>query len=107
MTSFALVAKATNIVDNIVVGDEPGMLVLAFPDHNVLEVTDETHVAYIGLAYDVTSGKFMQPQPFASWVWNKDLWKWEPPLEYPTDGKHYYWDEQTVTWVEFELPFAE
>lgn len=107
MKSFALVAKATNLVENIIVGDEPGMMVLAFPEHHVIEVTEETRIAYIGLAYDPDAGRFRQPQPFASWVWNADKWKFEAPISYPEDGSAYYWHEETREWKFFELPVAE
>lgn len=37
-------------------------------------------------------------QPFESWTWNGDFWM--PPIEHPTDGKIYDWDESTLSWVE-------
>jgi hypothetical protein len=53
----------------------------------------------IGYAYDKDADVFYLPTPpFASWVLNKNIWLWESPVPYPTDGKVYYWDEPTVTW---------
>ena len=37
----------------------------------------------------------------ASWVFDEDTCWFKPPVEYPTDGKPYIWDEPTVSWVEF------
>jgi hypothetical protein len=53
----------------------------------------------IGYAYDKDADVFYSPTPpFSSWVLNKNIWLWESPIPYPTDGKVYYWDEPTVTW---------
>ena len=41
------------------------------------------------------------PSPLPSWVWNAaDGGKWEPPVPRPVDGKNYYWDEPTISWIE-------
>lgn len=39
-------------------------------------------------------------KPFASWVLNKYNCIWEPPVQYPSDGKKYMWNESTTNWVE-------
>jgi hypothetical protein len=55
--------------------------------------------AGIGYTYDQTNDVFYTPQPFNSWILNKNTWTWEAPIPYPTDGKFYSWDEPTKTWV--------
>ena len=55
--------------------------------------------AGIGYTYDQTNDVFYAPQPFNSWILNKNTWTWEAPIAYPTDGKIYNWDEPTKTWV--------
>lgn len=35
-------------------------------------------------------------RPFTSWVWNGI--KWVAPVDYPTDGKSYIWNEKTKKW---------
>lgn len=35
-----------------------------------------------------------------SWVFNKDICAFEPPIVKPQDGKIYRWDESTINWVE-------
>lgn len=53
-----------------------------------------------GFIYVPDADLFYDPQsPFPSWVLN-DSYDWEAPVPYPTDGKDYYWDEPTLTWVE-------
>lgn len=36
--------------------------------------------------------------PFPSWVLD-DNFDWQAPVAQPTDGRTYYWDEDTITWV--------
>ena len=55
--------------------------------------------AGIGHIYDATNDVFYAPQPYPSWILNKNTWLWEAPIPYPTDGKLYYWDETTKTWI--------
>jgi len=44
-------------------------------------------------------GVFYAPQPYPSWVLDPQTFLWEAPIPYPTDGKMYYWDEATLSWV--------
>ena len=37
---------------------------------------------------------------FASWAFNADSCLHEPPVAYPDDGLRYFWDEETLSWVE-------
>jgi len=56
--------------------------------------------AGIGYTYDIALDAFIPPPPYPSWVLNTETCLWEPPISYPNDGKDYYWDETTQTWVE-------
>ena len=56
--------------------------------------------AGIGFTYDRTRDAFIPPKPYASWLLNEDSCLWNAPVEYPTDGKRYQWDEATTNWVE-------
>lgn len=56
--------------------------------------------AGVGYTYDAARDAFISPKPYDSWVLNEDTCKWEPPISYPNDGKNYYWDEATLSWVE-------
>jgi len=55
--------------------------------------------AGVGYTYDSTRDAFIPPQPFPSWTLNEDTCLWDSPTPYPTDGQHYYWDEQKTDWV--------
>lgn len=36
----------------------------------------------------------------ASWVFDEATCAFKPPVDMPTDGKIYKWDEPTISWVE-------
>ena len=56
--------------------------------------------AGIGYTYDASNDVVYARQPFPSWILSETSWLWEPPVPYPTDGKLYFWDEATTSWVE-------
>ena len=53
-----------------------------------------------GYTYDAVFDAFIAPKPFPSWLLNTTTCQWEAPIPYPTDGKNYYWNEETQQWVE-------
>lgn len=56
--------------------------------------------AGIGYTYDGVLDAFIPPKPYPSWLLNTTTCQWEAPVPYPTDGKRYYWDDATLSWVE-------
>lgn len=62
--------------------------------------TFRKNYAGTGYTYDSTKDAFIPPKPFASWTLNETTCRWDAPTAYPTDGKNYYWDESTTSWVE-------
>jgi hypothetical protein len=56
--------------------------------------------AVVGGTYDAALDAFIVPKPFLSWLLNTTTCQWEAPISYPTDGKRYYWNEDTQQWVE-------
>ena len=57
--------------------------------------------AAIGGSYDAENDVFVSPQPFASWVLDSN-YDWQPPVAKPVDDKHYYWNEESLSWVELQ-----
>jgi hypothetical protein len=53
--------------------------------------------AGIGMTYDSTNDVFILPSPFASWTLDENF-DWQAPISYPTDGKTYFWNEDTLSW---------
>lgn len=35
-----------------------------------------------------------------SWIFEEETCTYIPPVPYPTDGKQYVWDENTISWIE-------
>ena len=56
--------------------------------------------AGIGHTYDPSRNAFIPPKVFNSWVIHEGTCLWEAPIPYPLDGKKYYWDEPTLSWIE-------
>jgi len=54
--------------------------------------------AGIGYSYDEVRDAFIPPKPFDSWILNETTCLWEAPVEYPTDGQQYSWNEEMGTW---------
>ena len=59
--------------------------------------------AGIGYTYDESRDAFIPPQDFPSWILDENTCQWNPPVEYPTDGKIYLWDEGSTSWIELML----
>ena len=56
--------------------------------------------AGVNYIYDATLDAFIPPKPYPSWLLNTVTCDWNAPVPYPNDGKEYYWDETTQSWVE-------
>ena len=54
--------------------------------------------AGIGYKYYVSKDAFVPIKPFTSWILNDTTCLWEPPVEYPSDGNNYTWNEDNQTW---------
>lgn len=54
--------------------------------------------AGIGYSYDETRDAFIPPKPFDSWILNETTCLWDAPIEYPSDGQRYSWNEELGTW---------
>ena len=58
--------------------------------------------AGIGYSYNKEEDVFVTPQPYPSW--NRVGAFWQAPTPEPEDGKLYRWDEETLSWIETEIP---
>ena len=56
--------------------------------------------ASIGYTYDESRDAFIPPKPYPSWVINESTCQWKAPVDYPSDGKTYGWDEDSTSWKE-------
>jgi len=51
-----------------------------------------------GYTYDEDKDAFIASKPFNSWTLNETTCQWEPPVDHPTDGQTYNWNEETTRW---------
>jgi hypothetical protein len=60
--------------------------------------------AKVGSVYDAERDMFYDNQGHrgSSWIFNDTTCQMEPPVPYPDDGKHYFWNPQTNAWSEIE-----
>ena len=56
--------------------------------------------ATLGGTYDDQRDAFIPPKPYSSWILNETTCLWKAPVDRPADGKHYFWDETQLNWVE-------
>lgn len=54
--------------------------------------------AGMGYIYDEQRDAFIPPKPFPSWILDEMTCRWVPPLDYPSDGKDYFWNETELNW---------
>lgn len=53
-----------------------------------------------GMKYSFDADIFYNPvAPFPSWILDSN-YDWQPPTPKPDDGNDYYWDENSVTWIQ-------
>lgn len=55
--------------------------------------------AGFGFSYDSQLDAFIPPKPYPSWLLDETTCLWIAPVPRPDDGKVYYWDEATQSWV--------
>lgn len=60
--------------------------------------------AGIGFSYDPKADVFIAPQPFPSWILDKNH-DWQAPKTRPIEGT-WTWDEEVGDWVEQEITVA-
>jgi hypothetical protein len=65
--------------------------------------TIRKNFAGAGMIYDPIRNAFIAEKPYESWILNEDTCQWVAPIDYPTDGKEYYWDEPTINWIEVPI----
>lgn len=71
------------------------------------EARQRKNFASIGGTYDAINDVFIPPKPKneGTWILDMNTYLWKRPLDYPTDGQIYFWDENlyqsdnTIGWV--------
>lgn len=118
MAHFAQLDE-NNLVTNMVVVNNETINYLPFPESELVGVTflqslfgadtiwkQTSYNAnfrknYAGNGYTYNSGldAFIAPSPYPSWLLNSTTCQWVAPVQYPSDGNLYAWDEATLSWI--------
>lgn len=59
--------------------------------------------AGVGYKYDSTRDAFIPPKPHDSWSLDEPSCLWIPPVDYPSDGNVYRWDEDDQEWIQVRV----
>jgi hypothetical protein len=110
MAHYAFLNKK-NIVTEVIVGiDETELIEGKEPEKWYGDFRGQTCIrtsyngnirknfAGIGFSYDKTLDAFIAPKPFESWILNEETCLWQAPVEYPSDGVTYFWNEERLDW---------
>lgn len=90
---FAIIDD-NNIVKNITeVTDEYAL-------SSIVNLDDTVNECVIGYTYDSLKKAFIQPKPYPSYVLDEENFWWNPPVPYPNDGQDWYWNEESISWVQ-------
>tara|TARA_R100001440_G_scaffold65869_1_gene86817 strand:+ start:1896 stop:2249 length:354 start_codon:yes stop_codon:yes gene_type:complete len=101
------IVKAVHVVSNdIATSEQAGIDFLnsLYPNNKLRWVQTSyngnfrKHFAGIGSTYDADKDAFIHKKPYPSWVLNETTCIWEAPIDYPTDGNSYDWNETNQTW---------
>ena len=98
MAKFAILDDNDKVVNFIVA--ESLALANELLGAKCVDVTDKKEII-IGSVYNESNETFLKipNKPFASWIWNESTKSWEAPLQYPSDGKQYFWNEEEQSWT--------
>lgn len=54
--------------------------------------------AGVGFTYDEALDAFIPPRTYPSWELDIETCRWKAPVDYPTDGLTYFWNEEELDW---------
>ena len=77
-------------------------------DPTIYKMATAARVNYpaIGGTYDGANDKFIDVQPYSTWVLDESTWQWNPPSGFPADSKQnggskvYVWNDSTSSFDE-------
>ena len=99
-----IIVAEQDFIDSGLVGEPSLWIQTSYNTHAGVHANGGTplrkNYAGIGYRYDRQKDAFIPPKPYNSWTLNDDTCLWDPPVEYPNDGKLYLWNETNLNWEE-------
>jgi hypothetical protein len=78
---------------------------------------DDADLTIAGVLEVITEAEWMQRKhdeffarkPFESWTWDSESMTWNCPVPYPEGAEYgmYFWDEETLSWLEIPTEAIE
>lgn len=66
--------------------------------HNLGGTPYRGNYAWTNYEYNEEHDIFIPPKQYPSWVLDLDTASYVAPTDYPDDGNHYNWNEETLSW---------
>jgi hypothetical protein len=106
MSHFAKIQN--NIVETVIVGspDLDDMAAYEWVRNNLegewvqTSFSGKIGVNFAGIGYIWDGKGFSPPQPYPSWILDKETYSWSAPVAMPNDEKVYSWNENLQSWIE-------
>jgi hypothetical protein len=96
MANFAVIEN--NTVVNLIVADTKE-IAETVTNLECIEYPDTSDIA-IGNEFSEEFQWYVSNKPASSWIFDFEKKCWAPPIEKPSDGKNYGWNENSQIWVE-------
>jgi hypothetical protein len=91
-----------DVIDTGLFGEPSSFIQTSYNTHGGVHTLGGTplrkNYAGTGYTYDSVRDAFIPPKPYNSWTLVEDTCLWTAPVDMPTDGKVYKWDEETLSW---------
>ena len=100
---FAYIDESGRVL-NVIVATNEIISEMSKPEHFIQTYPDADsktgfNYAVIGGVYRTDKSAFIDPKPYESWMLDEITFMWRSPIEMPTDGHLYHWDESTQSWA--------
>jgi hypothetical protein len=108
-TVIQVIVAEQDFIDSGVVGDPSKWIQTSYNtfagQHKLGGIPLRKNYAGIGYSYDPKLDAFIPPKAFASWTLDVETCQWTAPITMPTaENKLYHWDEDSVSWIETDMP---
>jgi len=101
--AHAIVRTEDNVVVNVVNSVHESELLDALnavhPDETYVVCCCDHGMGGIDQIWHPNKKKWQPYQPFSSWSWNEETWKWESPVGNPPNDT-WTWNEEQLEWVQ-------